>query len=266
MKKRLSKTWMKRPANLILRVAALAFLLIFSAAEVRADKPATISKEEPKETVILIHGMGRTRASLLMLGGRLRAAGYETKNFPYGEMNATLAENSARLLEFIENEVETDRYHIVAHSLGCILVRDAFRTGYPTGLGRIVMLAPPNHPSHLARVLGDNLIYRWRTGDSGQRLSDESFYKNLPVPDVEFGVIAGRRGNALAFDEPNDGIVAVAATRLDGMVDFIVVNRTHTFTMNARETARYCMEFLQTGRFVASESPEANSEKQNTAR
>ena len=37
----------------------------------------------PKETVVLLHGMGRTRASLWVLEKRLKKAGYATLNFPY---------------------------------------------------------------------------------------------------------------------------------------------------------------------------------------
>ena len=42
------------------------------------------------------------------------------------------------------------------------------------------------------------------TGDSGQKLSEEEFYRNLPVPTVPFGVIAGDKGQRLTFNEPND--------------------------------------------------------------
>ena len=89
------------------------------------------------------------------------------------------------------------------------------------------------------------------TGDSGQKLSSEAFYKSLPVPKVEFGVIAGDRGQRLTFKEPNDGIVTVASTKLPEMKDWILLHHTHTFMMNSRDTAECCVRFLQSGRFSA---------------
>lgn len=201
------------------------------------------------ETIVLLHGMGRTRISLKLLEGRLRAMGYETANFPYGTAGATLEENTAALHEFIEAEVKTERYHLLGHSLGNVIIRDGFRRGYRPGLTRVVMLAPPNQRPALAALLRDNFVFRRITGDSGQRLAEADFFDSLPRPDVEFGVIAGSRGLRIYLDEPNDGIVTTKGTRLEGMADWLVVNRTHTFIMNAPETARLCERFFETGDF-----------------
>jgi hypothetical protein len=153
--------------------------------------------------------MGRTRLSMIILSQRFRRAGYQTANFPYNQTGRSLDRISGELIEFIKEKVKTPRYHLVAHSLGNVIIRDAFRKEFPPGLGRIVMLAPPNHPAHLAKRFKKNLLYRWITGDSGQKLSEEEFYGNLPVPKVEFGVIAGDKGQKLTFSEPNDGLVGV---------------------------------------------------------
>jgi len=113
------------------------------------------------------------------------------------------------------------------------------------------MIAPPNGPAELAGVLRDWSVYRYWTGDSGQKLADEAFYKTLPVPTAEFGVIAGDAGPRVAFDEPNDGVVRLNNTRLEGMADWVAVPRTHTFIMMAPETFEYCHRFLQTGSFLS---------------
>lgn len=205
------------------------------------------------ETVVLVHGLGRTRASMLVLYMRLSDAGYRVANFPYNHAGDSLDEISAQLLEFIGSDAERGRYHLIGHSLGNVIIRNAFRTGYPPGLGRIVMLAPPNRPAHLAESLEGTTLYRWIAGDSGQQLASEEFYRELPVPDVDFGVIAGDRGHSLTFDEPNDGVIAVATTRLDGMADFLVLHHTHTFLMNTRDTFDRCLTFLRHGRFEVRE-------------
>ncbi len=218
--------------------------------------PATAAPRAPaRETVVLLHGMGRSRLSMLILARRLRHAGYATVNFPYSPPFHSVEVISRRLIAFIEKKVHTPAYHLIAHSLGNVILRNGFRYGYPPGLGRIVMLAPPNRPARLAQALKKNPLYRGLTGESGQRLSDPVFYSKLPVPEVEFGVIAGDKGQRLTFSEPNDGVVAVAATRLPGMQDFLVLHHTHTFLMNAEDTFQACRRFLRTGRFKAP-SPE----------
>jgi pimeloyl-ACP methyl ester carboxylesterase len=204
---------------------------------------------EERETVFLVHGMGRSRASLALLAWRLRKEGYRTVNVPYSQATESLDEIAARLRATVARESGGRRYHFVGHSLGNVVVRRGFKDGYPPGLGRVVMLAPPNAPARLAKALKGTLPYRWVTGDSGQRLADPEFYATLPVPPVEFGVIAGDKGQRLTFDEPNDGVVAVSETRLEGMKEHLVLPRTHTFLMNAPEVPARCAEFLKNGRF-----------------
>lgn len=201
------------------------------------------------ETVILLHGMGRSRASMLVLKRRLEKAGYETLNFPYQAATKSLDDLSQSLRDFIKTNVKTDKYHFVGHSLGNIIARNGFREGYPEGLGRIVMLAPPNQPAHLAKKFKSNLLFKLLTGDSGQRLGSDEYYKDLPAPSVEFGVVAGDKGQRLTFDEPNDGVVSVESTRLPGMKDWILLHHAHTFIMNSSDTAECTIRFLQTGSF-----------------
>ena len=213
--------------------------------------PQDSSPSEEKETVILLHGMGRSRLSMVVLSHRFKQAGYRTLNFPYSQMGSSLNELSDKLKGFIQERVNTPRYNLVAHSLGNVIIRNAFRKEWPPGLGRIVMLAPPNQPADLAKRFKKNLIYRLFTGDSGQKLSEEEFYADLPVPEVDFGVIAGDKGQKLSFAEPNDGLVAVKETKLEEMKDFIVLQHAHTFIMNCRDTFEHCKSFIETGNFQA---------------
>ena len=225
---------------------------------------ATTAREEataPRETVVLLHGMGRSRLSMLVLKGRLEKAGYAVLNFPYAPPLEKLDTITGNLDLFLRQHVKTDRYHLVGHSLGNVIIRSAFKQELRPGLGRVVMLAPPNKPAHLATVLKDVDVYQWTTGDSGQKLSSEDFYKTLPVPNVEFGVIAGDRGQKLTFKEPNDGIITVESTKLEGMKDWLLLHHTHTFMMNSRDTAEQCIHFLQTGTFRSTESPVTDEEE-----
>ena len=203
------------------------------------------------EAIVLLHGMGRTWMSMALLGFRFKRAGYDVHLFGYNPRRASLDEMTNRLKELVVHCVEAPAYHFIGHSLGNIIVRTGFRTGYRDGLKRIVMLAPPNGPASIASSLRHSRVYRWFTGDSGQKLADEAFYRDLPVPTVEFGVIAGDRGHRVGFEDDNDGVVRVRNTKLEGMRDFVVVHHTHTFIMMAADTFQLCSSFLRSGAFDA---------------
>ena len=117
----------------------------------KPDKPGQdIVKKD--ETVVLLHGQGRSRLSMVVLGKRFRSAGYQTLNFPYNQTIDSLDEISDQLIEFIAKKAKTTDYHLIGHSLGNVIIRNAFRKKFPDGLGKIVMLAPPNQPAHLAKL------------------------------------------------------------------------------------------------------------------
>ncbi|MBT3638063.1 MAG: hypothetical protein HN531_14085 [Opitutae bacterium] len=219
-----------------------------SSPDSKPDEPEKASMKKD-DTVVLLHGQGRTRLSMVILSKRFRSAGYQTLNFPYNQTTDSLEEISGQLHEFIRKKVKTSSYHLIGHSLGNVIIRNAFRKEYPAGLGKIVMLAPPNQPAHLAKRLKKNPVYRKFTGDSGQKLSEEEFYRDLPVPTVPFGVIAGDKGQSLTFSEPNDAVVTVASTKLNGMADWILLHHGHTFIMNCKDTFEHCQCFIERGSF-----------------
>ena len=53
----------------------------------------------------------------------------------------------------------------------------------------------------------------------------------------------------LTFSEPNDGVVTVQSTKLEGMADWVLLNHGHTFIMNCRDTFECSLRFLEAGRF-----------------
>ena len=217
------------------------------AADDAAAKPVRTARQD--QTVVLLQGMGRGRASLWVLETRLKTAGFRTVSFPYVTHARSLDQLSDDLVKFIRDNVKTPSYSVIGHSLGNVIVRNCFNKEMPPGLKRIVMLAPPNRPADLARALKDNPVYRWFTGESGQQLASDEFYKNLPVPTAEFGVIAGDRGQSVTFKEPNDGVITVESTKLDGMKAWVLVHQAHTFIMNSRQVAQLAIRFIEHGDF-----------------
>ncbi len=233
------------------KLISLVALFGACAGTVAADEAAAkaVRTARQDETVVLLQGMGRGRASLWVLETRLKTAGFRTVNFPYVTHARSLDQLSDDLVKFIKDNVKTPTYCVIAHSLGNVIVRNCFHKEMPPGLKRIVMLAPPNRPADLARALKDNPVYRWFTGESGQQLASDEFYRNLPVPTAEFGVIAGDRGQSITFKDPNDGVITVESTKLDGMKAWVLVHQAHTFIMNSRQVAQLAIRFIEHGDF-----------------
>ena len=212
------------------------------------------------ETVILLHGYGRTPLSMWSLKKSLERVGFKVHNFGYPSMRRTPAELTTILDEELASCCRNaPRIHFVTHSLGGILTRAYLSEHHPQNMGRVVMLAPPNRGSELAdtanglsplhMVLGPTVI-QLGTGT-------DSLPNRLPPPWYEVGIIAGiDEFNPIGrffVPEPSDGTVSVDSTRLDGMSDFVTVRKSHTFIMHSGDVADYVIRFLRTGRFQENE-------------
>jgi hypothetical protein len=211
--------------------------------------------------VFLIHGMGRSRASMMFLGSRLTRAGLRPSSFGYLVRGQSIQAIGDRFLAHIEHTLEKDRkvdvdttttapYAIIGHSLGNVITR-ALSPRLPAGFARFVMLAPPNRPALLAKKLRENVVFKALTGDAGQALGDDAFYAALPRPEVPTLILAGDAGPRFAWlpfgGRPSDGIVALDETRLEG-VPHAVLPALHTFIMNNAAAQKAIVRFLETGR------------------
>ena len=189
--------------------------------------------------VLLVHGLGRTPLSMAQLGRRLRGAGHQPASFGY----VPWAESYRRIRDRLAGRVRALEaagapWAAIGHSLGGLLLRDAFAEAAPRLLAHLVMLGTPNQPPRLAPRAARVAPFRWVTGECGRRLASAEFFAGLPEPAVAYSVVAGTRGlygRLSPFgDEPNDGIVALAEARVhpaDAVHTFPV---THTFMMNDR--------------------------------
>jgi hypothetical protein len=61
--------------------------------------------------------------------------------------------------------------------------------------------------------------------------------------------VANTRRNDAWLPGPDDGLVTVEATKLEGMSDFIVIRTGHSFMRYDQEVARQTVSFLRDGRF-----------------
>jgi hypothetical protein len=119
------------------------------------------------------------------------------------------------------------------------------------------MLGPPNQGSQAADELDSLPGFDWINGPAGRQLGkgEDSVPLALGPVDFELGVIAGDRTidpvTSAILDDPDDGRVSVADTRVEGMDDFVVVHHSHAFMMRMRSVVDLTLAFLRTGRFGA---------------
>ena len=200
--------------------------------------------------VFLLHGMARTAASMAVLAHRLKKAGHHPSLFGYHVLIHPLDEIAERFEDRVCRVLAADGpgspFAVVGHSLGGVVARMA-APRLPPGLARLVLLASPARPPATALALEGNRLFRRLTRDAGERLRDPAFFDALPRPEVPTLVVAGTRGPAsprLPFaGAPNDGVLRVSETALDG-VERREVHGVHTFLMNRRDVFEAIREFL----------------------
>lgn len=219
----------------------------------------TAPQTHNQHCVILLHGLGRTSFSMQKMADVLSDAGYIVSNVHYDSRDFTVEQLSVMAIgEGLAEcrEAGASQIHFATHSLGGILVRYYMDQYTIDELGRVVMLAPPNHGSEVIDVFGRVPGFFALSGEPAHQLGTsgpESIPVSLPPVNFELGVIAGNRSFSpifsMALPERDDGKVTVESTRIEGMSDFIEMPYTHTFIMQRDAAIRQVLHFIQHGRF-----------------
>lgn len=188
----------------------------------------------------------------------LEASGFETWARTYPSRKHSLAELTDWLTDAIRTDLGDRPVTAVTHSMGGILLRHlADRFDWR----RAVLVAAPNQGSVAASVFSANRLFRAVYGRAAPELADSASW---PAPPSPFAVIAGTRAVSVAnppslvtrllrvipADQPSDGTVTVAETRLPDMADFATIDATHTWIMQHPQTLAMATHFLRTGRLT----------------
>ena len=232
---------------MVWRMAIVCLLFFVSATAAAAD------------CVVLLHGLARTAMSMNPMQRALSEQGFETANIAYPSREYSVEELAdfavPKGLDACRSIDGVERVHFVTHSLGGILLRQYLNEKEITDLGRVVMLGPPNQGSAAVDKLRDWPGFDWLNGPAGLQLGkgEQSVPLRLGPATFELGVIAGNRTidpvTSAVLDNPDDGRVSVADTKLEGMADFIEVDHSHAFMMRMSEPIRLTIRFLKDGTF-----------------
>jgi pimeloyl-ACP methyl ester carboxylesterase len=204
------------------------------------------------ETVVLVHGIWMSSLELLLLARRLRRCGYRTLRFRYRSLRRPVRHNAACLARRVRQLPAAGKIHLVAHSLGGLVVLQALQDHPDLITGRIVLLGSPVGGSAVARRTYGRRVLRWLIGRSGEQglLGGGPRWRGRQ----SLGVIAGRRSLGIGrllggLSGVNDGVVNLEETAIEGVQDGIVVASTHMGLLTSRRVARQVCAFLKHGRF-----------------
>lgn len=223
-------------------------------------------EDDPAKIVVLAHGFLRTKNSMYFLQKALEDRGYEVVNRTYPSGENTIENNATFINDFVNDKLREfppdAELYFVTHSMGGLVVRCYLDEYRPEQAKRLVMIAPPNRGATMAEYLDMYPITDALLGPSGEEMAmGEDYLSNLcgGAPDIEFGIIAGGRGDGEGYspllDGDDDGTVSVWTTYLPGAVDFLVLEHIHTFICDHPDTIENVIHFLETGRFELHTAP-----------
>lgn len=205
---------------------------------------------------MLLHGILNPSLIMTPIARRLRGDGYRVVNWGYPGRNRLIEEHAAELDARVRRIDGDGSIHFVGFSLGGLVIR-YYLTHYDSPrAGRLVMIGSPNQGTEKVDVFYARRWFRWLYGTKSMaqlQAANRRFFEEMGVPRVEFGVIAGGRGDDRGFgrllEGDNDGAVSVRSAKLEGAADFILIPRAHTMLVLDKETARQTAHFLRHGRF-----------------
>lgn len=197
---------------------------------------------QSSHALILIHGLGAHWLIMSPLARRLQSQFGRVINWSYSSLWSRIERHGQKIteqLQQLDDDPQVERIHLITHSMGGIVARLALAARMPAKMGRMVMLAPPNTGSHVARSLAP--VFGSLCPPLVQ-LSDEeqSFVASLPPPSaVEIGIIAAR----------SDFLVAEPRTHLPTEKEHIILPGMHSSLVWRQETAEQVAAFLNSGKF-----------------
>jgi len=197
---------------------------------------------------------------MLIVERRLKNEGYNCINITYPSTKHSIENLSDIVHNRLKNDkkyTNADKVHFVGHSMGGLVTRHIIANSRPDNLGSVVMMGTPNKGSEMADLAFKNKYlakaFRFIFGPAADQLRTNYEHFDNEVIDYPLGVIAsdislGPIANRV-FRAPNDSLVSVENTKLDGMIDHIVVPSTHIVMTLDPRVINQVTTFLKYGAF-----------------
>jgi pimeloyl-ACP methyl ester carboxylesterase len=200
--------------------------------------------------VVLAPGLWMPGAAMTLLASRLARCGYSTRVFAY-RGRSPLEANIERLRRFVREALDSRPAHYVGHSLGGLVVLEMLARHAELAAASAVLIGSPVRGCFAGRRFGLAPLGRWMMGASRPLWEERPATWTRSEP---LGVIAGTLGIGLArtlgrLPGPNDGVVRVAETAVDGMRARALVPLGHSALLVSHRVALLVERFISEGRF-----------------
>ena len=209
--------------------------------------------------VLVLHGLGMNRIFMAGFTQYLRKQGHKASSISYPSRHKSFAQIVEDHVVPAIEALDAPKVDFVGHSMGGLLVRLYAHKHGNGKIGRGVMAGTPNHGSQVADFVKNWTAFRSFCGDVGQTLGTgpEDIHADLPDKvDFECGVIAGENkylhfptSYIAGIPVPNDGIVSVESTKINGMTDHTVVIADHSQMVWSPTVWKLAAQFLAKGKF-----------------
>lgn len=245
-------------------IATVLMTLALASCQVRAPMPhfdEQVNLHGNQEAVVLLHGMWRDSRAMSKLEAFFEENGYQVVSLSYPSnahnVETLVATHLHPQIQALQKHHE-GKIHFVTHSMGGILVRYYLKHYELDELGRVVMIAPPNHGSELTEVFEDAEWFAKWAGPAGKQLNtqEDSWVNELGGVNFELGVVAGNYNANWITDwllpGQDDGVVTTENTKVEGMKDFLTVPEKHYRLRGTKVVMQQAAYFLKNGNFYQS--------------
>lgn len=200
--------------------------------------------------VVLAPGLWMPGVAMALLAARLARAGYTPHVFTYAG-RSPLGGNVARFARFAQEKIDGRSAHYVGHSLGGILILETLNAHPDLRAASAILLGTPARGCMAGRRLATAQVGRWMMGACGELWQERAaaWRRNAPL-----GVVAGTLplglGRALGrLPGPNDGVVRVEETVVDGMTARALVPLGHSLLIVSGTVGQLVERFMRSGQF-----------------
>ncbi|HEX2649171.1 MAG TPA: alpha/beta hydrolase [Burkholderiales bacterium] len=203
------------------------------------------------QQVILAHGLWVPGLVMKPLAARLKAAGLRCHSFAYMGRARPLEAHAERLARFAR---EIGPAHFVGHSLGGLVILQALGAEPALEVGRVVLMGTPARGCLAGRRFGRHAFGRWFLGESrGLWVEGRAArWERREALGVMAGTIPLGLGRCFgALPGPNDGVVTVEETAVQGMTEQVVLPMGHSQLIFSARAACLVAGFIKEGRFAA---------------